>query len=522
MNISKKLQLGFIIVTLLTAIVGIVGVFGMQNLRISGLSMYQQQVVGIDKAGRALSAFESLRLNCRTVVIHSFYDDKREALDVQQQFEYNVDEFRELMKSCEELSTTGELLLFNNIIMDMFENSYLPIAGQIIERSINDIPDHNNRLHINVMLAYINEISDRIVDLMTGMMELNVAIAENTSIENEAITLAFITALSALLALSIVFAVLVALYIIRSIMKPINESADVLGKISTGDFEARIEGSYDNEFSIIKDAVNSMAVDIKARELMISGITYASMIQRSLLPPESVFAQAFSDYSVTWEPKDIVSGDIYGIRSFNTGTVLCVCDCTGHGTHGALLTMLVMSTFKTAVNEENCKDTAEIVWEIDQSLVTTLGMNRNTKIKDGCDLAVMFIANDGTVKLSAGNINVLVCNGEMVNRLRGQRIWVGGGEIKGKDEIDVITIPADPRDKFYVASDGLYEQIGGEEKIPFGYETVEKIILDNHNEKQSIISEIIWKAFEFYKGDNSQRDDLVLVSFQTKNKRSND
>ena len=516
MNISGKLRLSFIIVTLLTAVVGIVSVIGMNNLRISGLNMYQQQVVGIEHAGKALSVLESLRLNCRTVVIHSFYDDRREALNTQQKFESNVEEFRELMMICAELSTTDELRHFNEIIIDMFENSYLPMALQIIEKSINDIPDHNNRLHINVMLTHINEISDWIVDFMTGMMDLNVAMAENTSIENEALTVAYIIIQTALLVAAIIFAVLVALYIIKSIMKPINESANALGKISTGDFEARMEGSYGEEFSKIKDAVNSLAVDLKARELMISGITYASIIQRSLLPPESSFSQAFSDHSVTWEPKDIVSGDIYGIRSFDEGTVLCVCDCTGHGTHGALLTMLVISTFRSSVNESNYKDTAAVVWEIDKGLVSALGADRNSDIRDGCDLAVVFIANDGSVSISSANINVLICNGIEVTRVRGQKIWIGGGTIGSKDDILVIDIPADPRNKYYIASDGLYEQIGGDYKVPFGYKTIENVILENHDKPQSVISSMIWQAFELYKGENQQRDDLELITFKPK------
>jgi len=69
----------------------------------------------------------------------------------------------------------------------------------------------------------------------------------------------------------------------------------------------------------------------------------------SLLPETNKFEQAFADYSVKWEPRDIVSGDIYWIKSFDAGTMLCVCDCTGHGVPGALLTMLVVSAFEDMV-----------------------------------------------------------------------------------------------------------------------------------------------------------------------------
>ena len=519
LSISGKLRLGFAIVTLLTAIVGIVSVAGMQSLRTSGLSMYEQQVLGIEKAGKAMHAFERLRIDCRSIVIFSLYDDKKGALDTQVLFENNVADFRELMLECNELSTTDELRNFNDVIMDLFENYYMPRAQTIIEKSIEDIPDHNNRLYVYVLLAYANDKSDQIESLMTGMTELNVAIAQQTSVENEALTLRYIVVLTALIAVVVAFAVVVALYIVRSIMKPISESTFVLGRISTGDFEARIEGDYKNEFEKIKDAVNSMAVDIKARELMISGITYASMIQRSLLPPDNLFDEAFSDYSVKWEPKDIVSGDIYWIRNFDDGTVLCVCDCTGHGTHGALLTMLVMSTLRTAVDESNYKDTAAIVWEIEKSFKSTLGKDRDTSVRDGCDIAVVFISHDGTVKVSAGNISVFVCNGEEVTRIKGQRIWVGGGEIENKDCIKTVTVPVDPRNAFYIASDGLYEQVGGEERIPFGYEALEKIIVENHNEKHDVVSEKIWQAFEDYRGSNPRRDDYELITFTPKIKR---
>ena len=517
MSIAKKLYFGFAIGTLLTIIVGIVGVIGMQNLRISGLSMYEQQVVGIEKAGRALSAFENVRLNCRTIVIHSFYDDKREALDVRVQFESNVDEFREQMQIGEELSITDELLRFNEVIMDMFENSYLPLARQIIERSINDIPEHNNRLHINVMLSHINDISDWIANLVTGMMELNVAIAEQTSIENEVLTLNYIAVQTALLVVSAVFALLVALYIVRSIMKPINESADVLGKISTGNYEARIEGQYNGEFNKIKNAVNSMVVDIKAREMTISGITYAGKIQRSLLPPDKVYNNAFSDYSLIYRPKDIVGGDIHWMKNFDDGSILCVSDCTGHGTPGALLTMLVVSSLKTIVNEGNYKDTSEIVWELEKYFLTTLNPNKTGGAKDGCDIAVLFIADDGTIRVSAGNIDVFVCDGNKVTRYKGQAIHVGEGEIDSKYEIANVKIPADSFNKYYIASDGLFEQIGGNEKLPFGYEALENIILENHNEEQNIIIEKIFQAFENYRGEEPQRDDVSLIAFKPKN-----
>jgi len=264
LKISTKLYSGFAVVTLLAVIVGIVGVVGMHRLRISGLGMYEEQIIGIEHAGKALTTFEKIRLDCRTLVIHSLYDDKKAALDVQYQFENNVAEFRELMEICKELSTTDELSDFYSRIMELFEDAYLPYAEQIIVESIADIPDHNNRLHIYVMLAHINDVSDRIMNLMTGMIDLNVAIAMQISAENETLTIGFISTQIVLIVSGVVLSLLITIYIVKGISKPIRESADVLQKIASGDFDARVSGVYIDEFGIIKDSVNITAAELKA------------------------------------------------------------------------------------------------------------------------------------------------------------------------------------------------------------------------------------------------------------------
>jgi len=297
---------------------------------------------------------------------------------------------------------------------------------------------------------------------------------------------------------------------------PITSLVGKIGEISKGNLDVKIEDSYNNEFDRIKDAVNSMTADIKAYMMMISGIEYAGKIQRSLLAPQSRFAEAFADHSVIWEPKDIVGGDIYWLKKFEAGATLCVCDCTGHGTPGALLAMLVVSLFDSCVNAANCHNPAAIIWELEKRLVAALRADKSTNVNDGCDLAVAFAANDGSVRISAGNTNVFVCNGDTVTRFKGQRIRVGDGAIKSQDDINVISIPADPPNKFYIASDGLYEQIGGQEKIPFGYDEFERIILESHGETLSAISDKIWRAFEEYRGGNARRDDFELIAFQPK------
>ena len=262
-------------------------------------------------------------------------------------------------------------------------------------------------------------------------------------------------------------------------------------------------------------------VNTKANEqhqTILSNLKYASHIQRSILPSNDLFKDIFSDYFAIWDPRDIVGGDIYWAKHFDKGCLLCVCDCTGHGTPGALLTMLVVSALEASADPDTCDDPAEIIWRLEQRFSDVFNTKSNgyklDKIKDGCDLAVLFIANDGSVSMSSGNSNLFVCDGKNVKRIKGQKIYIGEGKLKDKNDIETIHIPANPKNKFYVASDGLFDQIGQNSGVPFGYNRFKQIILEKHLESIAVISDTLWREFENYRGDEPRRDDLQLICFR--------
>jgi len=56
---------------------------------------------------------------------------------------------------------------------------------------------------------------------------------------------------------------IVVYFVLNRLLSPVKNLVSGIGKIAEGDLDAKIEGSYNNEFDRIKDAVNSMAADIK-------------------------------------------------------------------------------------------------------------------------------------------------------------------------------------------------------------------------------------------------------------------
>jgi len=65
------------------------------------------------------------------------------------------------------------------------------------------------------------------------------------------------------LLITVVIITVVIYLVVGGLLRRVNYLVTGIGKIAEGNLDAKIEGSYNDEFDIIKDAVNSMAADIK-------------------------------------------------------------------------------------------------------------------------------------------------------------------------------------------------------------------------------------------------------------------
>jgi len=79
-KISKKLIVGFLLVAILAAVVGVVGVFNINSIRQSDTQLYQEDTMGLQYAGDAGVTFQQIRYNCLKIV----YLDKTETSSIKE------------------------------------------------------------------------------------------------------------------------------------------------------------------------------------------------------------------------------------------------------------------------------------------------------------------------------------------------------------------------------------------------------------------------------------------------------
>lgn len=244
-------------------------------------------------------------------------------------------------------------------------------------------------------------------------------------------------------------------------------------------------------------------------------IQYASRIQDAVLPPVGEIRKCFSDCFILFRPRDIVSGDFYwGIRK-GEKVVIAVADCTGHGVPGAFMSMLGTALLNEIAAVDNFSDAAGVLNNLRKNVIAALRQKgEEGEAQDGMDIALCIIDQETDVMHFAGANNPLYqIHDREINIIKGDRMPIG---IHLRSDIPFTnhTLKVEKKDEFYIFSDGMIDQFGGPENKKFKSASLQQLLIRVHKKPFSEQQKLIEKAFDEWKGEEEQVDDVLLVGFK--------
>jgi serine phosphatase RsbU (regulator of sigma subunit)/tetratricopeptide (TPR) repeat protein len=244
-------------------------------------------------------------------------------------------------------------------------------------------------------------------------------------------------------------------------------------------------------------------------------ILYASRIQDAVLPPKEELQQYFTDSFIFFKPLNIVSGDFYWGTFKRNQILIAAADCTGHGVPGAFMSMLGCAFLNEIIMKADSIDAAYILNELRKYVIKALRQKGETgETQDGMDIALCLIDNKNKIMHFAGANNPLyfIRNNEL-NIIKGDRMPIG---IHMNSNIPFTNhvIEVNENDHYYIFSDGFADQFGGPENKKFKYNQLQQLLLNIHEKPFSEQQQIIEKAFNEWKGENDQTDDILVIGFQ--------
>ncbi len=271
----------------------------------------------------------------------------------------------------------------------------------------------------------------------------------------------------------------------------------------------------------LKQQQIAMAVEQAEKEALLfkeknkeirSSIEYAKMLQETILCSPEIIAQEFPEHFILFQPKDIVSGDFYWFHSKKEIDFIAVADCTGHGVPGAMVSMVCNNALNKIIIEENESDTAKILEKVSQEVRSVFKKEgAKSEANDGMDIVLCGINKQrNLLRFSGANRPLVIIRNNEVLEVDADRKSIGGA-IYEDNTFSKQEIVIEKGDVIYLFSDGYVDQFGGENGKKLKSKPFKELLLSIHSLNMDVQKEKLMDAFEKWKGNLEQIDDVCVM-----------
>ncbi len=241
-------------------------------------------------------------------------------------------------------------------------------------------------------------------------------------------------------------------------------------------------------------------------------ISYAERIQRSFLATQEILKENLKDYFIYFQPKNVVSGDFYWARTMKDNRFAILnADSTGHGVPGAIMSIFNIASIEKAV-DKGLVNPAEIFNESRRTIIHRLNQSIDSLYgHDGMDASLMIFNSDQTIMhyAAAQNPIWIVREGKLIE-IKAEKMPVGKHY---NDDIPFVggVFELESGDVIYTSTDGFKDQFGGKRGKKFKVNQLKDLILINAHLPMQEQKKVYVKAFQKWKGDLEQVDDICLI-----------
>lgn len=265
-------------------------------------------------------------------------------------------------------------------------------------------------------------------------------------------------------------------------------------------------------------------IEIKNKEITDS-INYAKRIQDAILPNDKQFRREFPSGFISYNPRDIVSGDFYWIaRTITTDDkniplrIIAVFDCTGHGIPGAFMSLLAFALLNDILNNKEINYPSDILYNLNQTLPAILNKNSKERITDGLDMALCaFNQETKTLYFAGANRPLWILrkiNGVFdIIQYKGTKASIGSHTPRTQ-EFESLVIQLENKDRVFMFTDGITDQFGGVTGKKLGRKRLKELLLHTAHFDMQTQKEFITDFIIKWKGTLEQVDDMLIVGIE--------
>ncbi|NOU60320.1 PP2C family protein-serine/threonine phosphatase [Marinifilum caeruleilacunae] len=264
------------------------------------------------------------------------------------------------------------------------------------------------------------------------------------------------------------------------------------------------------------------------------GMIHAQRIQRSILPDAEHFRRLYPKSFIINLPKHVIGGDFYWIQQNFHKNSIGVFDCTGHGVPAAMLTVMGQMELHTLSQNGNEVQADQIFPLLSRKFSRILNTSGDTYTQyDGMDGIFCSIypqenileyvgAKRSLVLIRENNTQLIVNNEDTEAKMGNDKYSLfeiaGDRNSIGKEsefvEFTVNKIKFQTGDRIFLYSDGITDQLGGDQQKRLKRKQFFEKLLEIQNKSINLQKSDIFSWLEKWKNSNEQTDDILVVGIE--------
>lgn len=251
-------------VAVIAAVVGFVGLINLYRISEADTLMYHENTLGISHSSEGATYYQRLRYNMAEMVL--LKDDSL--------LEDYVSKFKSYMETID-----NELDEYQKNMLDEEDHRIfdeLTSEWRQYKAYVQDIIEYAQKGQYDraqgVLLGDSDAVGDAIRESFVEMVELNEREAMNRADSNDSLSNRAITLMIAIIAVGIIFAVLLGVFISRIISRPVVRIVSAAERLAAGDVDISLDDDHKDETGQLIRAFRNLVTSTREQALLVEKI----------------------------------------------------------------------------------------------------------------------------------------------------------------------------------------------------------------------------------------------------------
>ncbi|WP_088188102.1 methyl-accepting chemotaxis protein [Desulfosporosinus sp. FKA] len=257
MKISVKLLVSFIIVALLSGVVGLVGIINLKQSDTQYSSLYTNYGVSLSYLSNIAEGFQRMRVNLRDLMVDTNQGNKQNYINSIKTLEKNVQDNMNIYEK--NISTSEDRALFSQL--QEAWNKLLPV----VDKEIALASSQQEQQAYIISTSEGTQVTQLVDDAINKVINQNITTGNRLSNQYGQNAESTINLMIGIIVFCMFMAVVLGIVLSRIISKPIRRLAEGAEKIALGEIDLKFEAMTRDELGILEKSFGKMIDSIRTQ-----------------------------------------------------------------------------------------------------------------------------------------------------------------------------------------------------------------------------------------------------------------